>query len=253
MPALPSLPALPTLPSPRRLRDAPLVRRALGSVVHAGRRAVEWYGAVAPGTRAADSFGSMGPGSCIAFPPATLAGTAAIHVGADTLVGRSATLTVGYGDGRPLPQRGLVLGERCVIGARSTLTAHESIEIGDDVWFGQGVFVSDASHGYQDPATPVGRQLGRHQPVRVGSGTWVGHHAILLPGTVLGRNVVVAAGSVVRGEVPDHCVVAGVPARVVRRLDPGVGWVGDDPADVRPAWSPEEVTAYLAAREAAGR
>ena len=43
----------------------------------------------------------------------------------------------------------------------------------------------------------------------------------------------VAAGSVVRGIVEDHCVVAGAPARVVRRLEPGVGWVGYQ-GDVRP-------------------
>jgi acetyltransferase-like isoleucine patch superfamily enzyme len=41
---------------------------------------------------------------------------------------------------------------------------------------------------------------------------------VVLPGTRLGRNVVVAANAVVRGEVPDHCVVAGAPAKVVRRF-----------------------------------
>jgi hypothetical protein len=40
----------------------------------------------------------------------------------------------------------------------------------------------------------------------------------------IGRNVVIGAGSVVRGTVPDRCVVAGVPARVVRSYVPGDGW-----------------------------
>jgi acetyltransferase-like isoleucine patch superfamily enzyme len=48
---------------------------------------------------------------------------------------------------------------------------------------------------------------------------------VILPGTVLGRNVVVGAGAVVRGTFPDHCVIAGVPARIVRRYVPGSGWV----------------------------
>jgi acetyltransferase-like isoleucine patch superfamily enzyme len=47
---------------------------------------------------------------------------------------------------------------------------------------------------------------------------------VLLPGTRLGRNTVVAAGAVVRGEFPDHAVLAGVPARMVRRWDPESGW-----------------------------
>jgi acetyltransferase-like isoleucine patch superfamily enzyme len=147
-----------------------------------------------------------------------------------------------------VPERGIVIGDRCVLGAGSVLTAHASIEIGDDVWFGQNVFVSDASHGYQDPETPIGLQLGPHQPVVIGEGSWIGHGAIVLPGTRIGRHVVVGAGSVVRGVVPDHAVVAGVPAKVVRRLEPGVGWAASsDPDDVRPAWTADDVAAMMAA------
>ena len=46
----------------------------------------------------------------------------------------------------------------------------------------------------------------------------------MLPGSCIGRNVVIAAGSVVRGTVPDRCVAAGVPAKVVRAYAPGDGW-----------------------------
>lgn len=78
-----------------------------------------------------------------------------IHLGRDVLVGRHVTLSVGYSPGAPgapgAPERGLVIGNRRVIGTRSSLTAHTLIELGDDVWFGQDVFVCDASHGYQDP------------------------------------------------------------------------------------------------------
>lgn len=190
-------------------------------------------GEIVPGTAAAEQFGAFGEGSCIGFPQATLMGVGSIHIGSRTLVGRGATLSAGYGvlDTR-VPPRALVIGDRCVLGARTSITAHESIEIGDDVWFGQGVFVSDASHGYQDPEVPIGRQFGTHQAVRIGSGSWIGHGAIVLPGTSIGRNVVVGAGSVVRGTIEDHAVVGGAPARVIRRLEPGIGWVGS--GDVRP-------------------
>jgi acetyltransferase-like isoleucine patch superfamily enzyme len=195
-------------------------------------------GEIVPGTKAGDAFGHLGEGSCIAFPAATLMGVGAIHIGARTLVGRQVTLSVGYGpDDTNVPDRALVIGDRCVIGARTSLTAHSSITVGDDVWFGQDVFVSDASHGYQDLETPIGRQLGLHQPVVVGAGSWVGHGAIILPGTTIGRNVVVAAGSVVRGSVEDYAVVGGAPARVLRRYEPGVGWTTPS-GDVRPVLQP---------------
>src|SRR3712207_9214092 len=67
----------------------------------------------------------------------------------------------------------------------------------------------------------IGKQLGTHQPVRVGRGSWLGHGAVILPGATIGRQCVVAAGSVVRGDVPDHSVVAGVPAKVIRTLTDG--------------------------------
>ncbi len=210
------------------------LRRLLNQSVHAAWRWVQSAGDIAPGTRLAEEFGTFGRGSCLGFPAEALFGTAAIHIGEDTLIGRQCTLSVGYGPGQPvLPDRGLVIGDRCVIGARSCLTAHSSIVIGDDVWFGKDVFVSDSSHGYTDPITPIGRQLGEHQPVTIGSGSWIGHGAIVLPGTTIGRNVVVAAGSVVRGTIEDHAIVAGVPARLVRRLEPGVGWTRENGDDLR--------------------
>ena len=209
-------------------------RRLVNRSVHAAWRWLENTGEVVPGTRAGDEFGTLGEGSCIGFPAATLMNVGSIHVGARTLVGRQVTLSVGYGpEDRRLPERGLVIGDRCVIGARTSLTAHISIVLGDDVWCGQDVFVSDASHGYQDTALPIGRQLGPHQPVVIGAGTWIGHGSIILPGTTIGRNVVVAAGSVVRGVVADHAVVGGAPARVLRHFTPGVGWVTAS-GDVRP-------------------
>jgi acetyltransferase-like isoleucine patch superfamily enzyme len=197
-------------------------RRLLGRLVHRGRVTIQRYGAIAPGTDQADRFGSFGEGAIIAFPPAAIYGEANIHVGPHTLINSQVTLSAGYDPDQPdVPPRALVIGARCLIGLRSSIVAHESIEIGDDVWFGQGVFVTDSNHGFDDPDVPIGQQLGTHQPVTIGAGSWIGHGAVVLPGAQIGRNVVVAAGSVVRGEVADHSVVGGVPAKVLRPTAPG--------------------------------
>lgn len=83
--------------------------------------------------------------------------------------------------------------------------------------------LTDQNHGYANPDIPIGRQLPVNKAVSIGAGTWLGAGAIVLPGARIGRNVVIAAGSVVRGDVPDRCVVAGVPAKIVREHT-GAGW-----------------------------
>lgn len=216
------------LPRPLALR----VHRTANAAIQWGWSRLRVAGAIAPGTAAAEAFGSFGAGSVIGFPTATVYGQRQIHIGAGTMVNMWVTLAAGYHpDQATVPERALVIGDRCVIGMRCGIVAHQSIESGDDVWFGQDIYVTDANHGYGDPDTPIGKQLGAHDPVRIGSGTWIGHGSVVLPGTTPGRNVVVAAGSVVRGDIPDHAVIAGVPAKVIRRFVPGVGW---ERADGRP-------------------
>jgi len=165
----------------------------------------------------------------INFPATEIFGERHIHIGSGTLVCPQVTLTAGYAPDQPdVPERALVIGDRCVIGIRCGIVAHESIEIGDDVWLGQDIYITDASHAHDDPGSPIGVQIGDHKPVKIGSGTWIGHGAIVLPGARIGHNVVVAAQSVVRGDVPDHSVVAGVPARVIESFVPGEGWTRTD-------------------------
>jgi len=195
-------------------------RRQANGLIHAAWDRLREAGAVAPGTRFAERFAAFGEGSVIGFPTSTIYGERQIHIGEETLIGRWVTLAAGYGPHQTtVPPRALVIGDRCVIGERCGLVAHESIEIGDDVWFGQEIYVTDANHGFEDLGRPIGQQLGPHEPVSIGSGSWVGHGTVILPGARIGRHVVVAAGSVVRGEVPDNTVVGGVPARVIRTIE----------------------------------
>ena len=241
------------LPRPLALR----AHRVANAAIQWGWARLRVAGAIAPGTAAAERFGSFGAGSVMAFPTATLYGEGSIHIGTGTMISTWCTIAAGYSpDQEHMPPRMLVIGDRSVIGMRSGIVAHESIEIGDDVWFGQEVYVTDANHGYTDPDTPIGKQLGPHEPVTIGSGTWIGHGAVVLPGARIGRNVVVAAGSVVRGEIPDHSVIGGVPAKIIRTLVPGEGWVRPDGGGEARATSttvdPAQLAAALDALVAAG-
>jgi acetyltransferase-like isoleucine patch superfamily enzyme len=199
-------------------------RDLMWRAVHWGWREFQRAGMVTAETPAGAAFREFGTGSIMAFPPGSVFGEEWITIGRDTLIGAQVTISAGIMPGHDLgPDTVLRIGDRCVIGRGSHIVAHQSVEIGDDVWTGPYVYITDQNHGYADPQTPIGRQPPVNRPVSIGAGSWLGAGAIVLPGACIGRNVVIAAGSVVRGQVPDRCVVAGVPAKIVRQHTPA-GW-----------------------------
>jgi serine acetyltransferase len=199
-------------------------------LVHRVWRTAQRAGAITPDSPAGRRFASFGAGSIIGFPTGALYGEAWIEIGGGTLIGTHVSLSAGMLPGHQLGgQPVLQIGNGCVIGRGSHLVAHHSIVIGDDVFTGPNVYITDQNHNYTDPDMPIGRQWPSNTAVSIGSGSWLGAGAIVLPGARIGRNVVVAAGSVVRGAVPDRCVVAGVPAKVVREYVTGDGWSRPSP------------------------
>ena len=60
--------------------------------------------------------------------------------------------------------------------------------------------------------------IGQAKPVVIGRDVWIGGNCTILPGVTIGNNVVVAAGAVVTKDVPDNCVVGGVPAKIIREI-----------------------------------
>lgn len=113
--------------------------------------------------------------------------------------------------------RRLVVGDDVDFAAGVTVTTDGGLTVGDRVLIGYGAKILTRNH-----RIPTG--LGRifdaghvEAPVFIGDDVWIGANAIILPGVSIGPNAVVAAGSVVTKDVPAACVVAGVPARVVKR------------------------------------
>ena len=202
------------------------LRRATGEVIRRSTRWARIAAAIGPDDAPARRFGAFGRGSCLVYPQGTIFNEHRIHIGRDTIIGPHASLSAGMAEGQELLSDPVVqIGDRCLIGRGSHIVGHWSIELGDDIQTGPYVYITDQNHSYVDPDQPIGVQAPVEAAVRVGSGSWLGANAIILPGTVIGEHVVVAAGAVVRGEIPDHCVVAGVPAKIVRRFAPGEGWI----------------------------
>ena len=98
------------------------------------------------------------------------------------------------------------IGDRCLIGRGTAIVGHLAIDIGDDVYTGMNVYITDQNHGYEDLDLPIGVQAPSENPVTIGPGSWIGSGAVILPGARIGAHVVVGANSVVRGEIQDNSV-----------------------------------------------
>ena len=202
------------------------VKRALAEVVHSGWEQLVELGAMGPSSRRGRRFGRFGDGSVICFPWVTIFNEAYIHIGTGTMIGSGVSLSAGMAIGQQMMTDPVVsIGDRCLIGKGSGIVGHWSIEIGNDVWTGHNVYITDQNHGYEDLSLPISKQSQPERAVRIGDGSWLGHGTVVLPGSTIGRHVVVGAGSVVSGDLPDYSVCAGAPAKVIRRYVEGTGWV----------------------------
>ena len=200
-------------------------RRGAHMAVHYAWEWIQRHGEITPDTPGRRKFAYLGEGVCIGFPPGAIYGEPWISIGDHTLVGTHVTISAGFVPGLDLGPDVIVrIGASCSLGRGTHIVGHQSIEIGDDVFTGPNVYITDQNHSYGDLDTPIGRQWPRNDPVVIGDGCWIGTGAIILPGTRLGRNVAVAGGAVVRGEFPDHAVIGGVPAKILRRYDKENGW-----------------------------
>jgi acetyltransferase-like isoleucine patch superfamily enzyme len=221
-------------------------RRMAAGVIHRAWAWISAVGAVSPDDERGQRYRHMGAGSLIAFPPGAVYGERWISIDAGTLMGPNVSLSVGM-PGEPLDPEDppvIVIGERCNIGRGSSIAGRNSIVIEDDVTTGPNVYITDHNHTYDEIDVPITRQWPAEDPVRIGAGSWLGTGVTVLPGSVIGRNVTVAAGSVVRGEFPDNCVIAGAPAKIVRRYVDGA-WdppIGDQLVRAPEGWDPRNPT-----------
>ncbi len=212
------------------MRPRLVLRRRLGEVVRAARRYLDEVATVGPQDRYARRFAAFGRGAALLAPQGVIYNERYIAIGDETMIGPGVTLAVGIGPEQEMLSSPVVsLGRRCVIGRGSHIVGHWRVELGDEIQTGPYVYITDQNHSYADPDRPIGWQTPREAAVRIGSGSWLGAHVVILPGTVLGEHTTVAAGAVVRGEFPSHVVIGGVPARVLRHYRPGEGWVEGAP------------------------
>ena len=111
----------------------------------------------------------------------------------------------------------VTIGDYTRIGIHCTVIG--PVCIGHHVNLAQGITVTALNHNFADTNRRIDEQGISTKPVVIGDDVWIGANAVILPGVTIGRHVVVAAGAVVTKDVPDYCVVAGIPAKVVKKLE----------------------------------
>lgn len=123
----------------------------------------------------------------------------------------------------------LKIGSRTMIGNHAHIVATKRVEFGSDVLTADRLFVSDNRHTFENPEIPIRDQgLTQLAEVYIGDGSWLGENVCIL-GASIGRHCVIAANSVVTRDIPDLCVAAGAPARIVKRYCPArQGWYRTD-------------------------
>lgn len=122
-----------------------------------------------------------------------------------------------------LRKKGMRIGDRTVIYNPQGVVIDEKrpwmIEIGDDVKITHGVTI--LTHGFDWSVLKgvYGEVLGSCGKVIIGNNVFIGMNAMILKGVTVGNNVIIGAGSLVNRDIPDNCVVAGNPAKVIMSLD----------------------------------
>jgi acetyltransferase-like isoleucine patch superfamily enzyme len=198
----------------------------VGAVIRGLWQRIAIWGAIGPNSGAGRRFGKFGRNSIIVFPTDTIFNERYIHIGEGTMIGAHVTLSAGMVPGQQCLTDPVVrIGDRCLIGKGTGIVGHLAIDIGNDVWTGHHVYITDQNHGYEDITRPISQQTMPEQPVTIGDGSWIGFGAVVLPGARIGRHVTIGANSVVVGEVPDYSVAVGAPARVISRYVEGEGWL----------------------------
>lgn len=167
------------------------------------------------------SFHDIGTRSLLSLP-IRLGGSQWIKIGREVFVGPNCWFEIVVpNSNRKAPA--IVIGDETSIAGSCTITATESVTIEAKVLMAGNVYISDHTHEYGLRDVAIKNQgVTKVAPVRIREGAWLGQNVVICPGVTIGRNAVVGANSVVRMDVPDYCVAAGSPAKIIRKTDPNI-------------------------------
>jgi galactoside O-acetyltransferase len=126
------------------------------------------------------------------------------------------------------PQGVIEIDDGVYLNYGTMVSAQTRVHIGRNVMVGNYSIIADTEWPGIDLASAG--PLCEPRPVQIGEGAWLAARVTVLPGTTIGANAVVAAGSVVAGEIPAGAIVGGIPARKLRPTTHSAAFNVDDDA-----------------------
>lgn len=139
-----------------------------------------------------------------------------IRIGSNSLVMHGSVLHV-Y-NFRRIPHSGIRIGENSLIGEYNVIRGQGGVCIGDRVYTSPMVQIVAVNHVFDDPDRPFVEQGITARGITIEDDVWIGSGAIVTDGVTIGKGSVIAAGSVVTRSVEPHSLVAGNPARLIRKI-----------------------------------
>lgn len=108
------------------------------------------------------------------------------------------------------------IGDNCRLSYGVLINCTTRITLGHQVWIGEYTSLRDATHDY---SAPLGSKRDKHAAIQIGDNVWIGRGSLVLPGSVIEDNVVVAAHAVVKGRLQANGLYGGCPAKRLKQLD----------------------------------
>ena len=118
-----------------------------------------------------------------------------------------------------LDPKNLIIGENTHIGSNSEIFNYVKFSIGDNVDIGTQFYINTNNHKFDNPNKLVAYQGTNSSPIEIGSDIWIGARVTILAGVKINDRVVIGAGSVVTKDLESGYVYAGVPVRIIKKLN----------------------------------